>query len=75
MARPFRMWLYPLPALIASVGFIFIVFDRTNSMTQIRYAVVIFLTGLLIYAVRAWRNREWPFGTALPGAAGEATGN
>ena len=24
LPRPFRMWLYPLPALLASVGFIFV---------------------------------------------------
>ena len=65
MPRPFRMWLYPLPALIASVGFIFVVINRTGSMKQIRYAFVIFVTGLIIYFVRAWRNREWPFNPAV----------
>jgi basic amino acid/polyamine antiporter, APA family len=61
LPRPFRMWLYPLPALVASVGFVFIVFDRTNSMQQIRYALLIFMTGLVLYLARAWRNDEWPF--------------
>jgi amino acid transporter len=62
MPRPFRMWLYPWPALLASAGFIYVLFMRTNSMKQIRYALVILLTGLIIYFVRAWRNHEWPFG-------------
>lgn len=61
LPRPFRMWLYPLPALAASAGFIFVLFSRTNSMKQIRYAVLILITGLIIYFARAWRNREWPF--------------
>jgi len=61
MPRPFRMWLYPLPALIASVGFVFIVINRTGSLKQIRYALVILITGILIYMIRAWRGREWPF--------------
>ena len=65
MPRPFRMWLYPLPALLASAGFIFVLFSRTNSMKQIRYALVILLTGMLIYFIRAWRNGEWPFGQAV----------
>jgi amino acid transporter len=65
MPRPFRMWLYPLPALLASVGFIYVVFARTNSMKQIRYSLVLLVTGLLIYFVRAWRNREWPFGETV----------
>jgi amino acid transporter len=61
MPRPFRMWLYPLPALIAAIGFVFILISRTNSLTQIRYAVVILTSGLAIYLVRAWRNHDWPF--------------
>lgn len=72
LPRPFRMWLYPLPALVACVGFIYVVFNRTNSMKQIRYALVLLLTGLIIYFIRAWRNREWPFGervTAVPESA------
>ena len=65
MPRPFRMWLYPVPALLASAGFVFVLFSRTNSMKQIRYAVVILLTGLIIYFLRSWRNGEWPFGRAV----------
>ena len=65
LPRPFRMWLYPLPALLASVGFIFVLVSRTNSLQQVRYALVILTTGIAIYMVRAWRNKEWPFGEAL----------
>jgi amino acid transporter len=72
MPRPFRMWLYPLPALAASVGFIFVLFSRTNSMKQIRYATVILITGLIIYFVRAWRQQEWPFGKPTRLAAEKA---
>ncbi len=67
MPRPFRMWLYPLPALLASVGFVFILVSRTNSMTQIRFALAILVSGVAIYLVRSWQKREWPF--ALQGAA------
>src|SRR5258705_10183751 len=61
LPRPFRMWLYPLPALFASIGFIFVLVSRTNSLKQVRYALVILITGIAIYMVRARRNREWPF--------------
>ncbi len=61
IARPFRMWLYPLPALVAIAGFLFILFNRQNALKEIRYAVVILLAGLVIYMIRAWRGREWPF--------------
>jgi len=61
LPRPFRMWLYPLPALLAAMGFIFVLLSRTNSFTQIRYALVILITGVILYMARAWRNRHWPF--------------
>jgi amino acid transporter len=61
LPRPFRMWLYPLPALLASVGFGYILWFRPNAGRELRYAVVILLCGLTIYLVRAWRNSEWPF--------------
>ncbi|HUK24026.1 MAG TPA: APC family permease [Terriglobales bacterium] len=64
LPRPFRMWLYPLPALLASVGFVFVLFSRTNSLLQIRYALVILITGIVLYMARAWRHQEWPFGAA-----------
>ena len=62
LPRPFRMWLYPLPALVAIAGFLFILFNRQNWQKEIRYAVVILTTGLAIYMIRAWRARDWPFG-------------
>jgi len=64
LPRPFRMWLYPLPALAASGGFIFILISRTNSLTQLRYALVILIVGIAIYLARSWRKREWPFEAA-----------
>jgi basic amino acid/polyamine antiporter, APA family len=64
VVRPFRMWLYPLPALAAIAGFLFILFNRENALKEVRYAVVILLAGLTIYMIRARRGREWPFRVA-----------
>ena len=61
MPRPFRMWLYPVPALVAAGSFIFILISRKDFLREIRYAGVILVVGLMIYCVRAWRRREWPF--------------
>ncbi len=61
MPRPFRMWLYPLPALMAIAGFTFILVARKNFLREIRYAVVILVVGLAIYLLRSWRRHEWPF--------------
>jgi amino acid transporter len=65
MVRPFRMWLYPVPALVAAGSFIFILISRKDFLREIRYAGVILVVGLMIYCVRAWRRGEWPFGGAV----------
>ncbi len=62
MPRPFRMWLYPVPALVAAGSFVFILVSRTGFLREIRYAAVILVVGIVVYCVRAWRRREWPFG-------------
>jgi amino acid transporter len=62
MVRPFRMWLYPVPALVAAASFVFILISRAGFLREIRYAAVILAVGIAVYCVRAWRRREWPFG-------------
>ncbi len=61
MPRPFKMWLYPLPALIAIVGFVYILFMRPNFQKEIRYAAVLIVVGLIIYFVRSYSRKEFPF--------------
>ena len=61
LPRPFRMWLYPLPALLASAGFLYILFGRPNWQKEVRYSALILLTGVTIYMIRAWKHSEWPF--------------
>src|ERR1700751_3317433 len=61
LPRPFRMWLYPLPAVLASAGFLYILFGRPNWQKEVRYAALILLTGVMIYMIRAWKQGEWPF--------------
>ena len=62
MARPFRMWLYPVPALVAAGSFVFILVSRNGFQREIRYAAVILVVGIVVYCARAWRRKEWPFG-------------
>jgi len=61
LRRPFRMWLYPLPALVALAGFIYVLISRKNFMKEIRYAAVLVVVGLIIYFIRARTRGEWPF--------------
>ena len=60
------MWLYPLPALFAIAGFVYILISRPNFLREIRYAVVLLIAGLALYFVRAARRREWPWGGHAP---------
>jgi basic amino acid/polyamine antiporter, APA family len=62
--RPFRMWFYPVPALLAIAGFIFVVISRKGFAREVRYAVVIVVIGVAVYLVRAALRREWPFAVA-----------
>ncbi len=62
MPRPFRMWLYPVPAVVAFFGFVYVLFARKGFVKELRYATVLILLGLIIYFVRARARREWPFG-------------
>jgi amino acid transporter len=64
LPRPFRMWLFPLPSLFAIGGFLFVLFNRPNPQREIRYAAVLLIVGLIIFFIRAWRQREWPFAPA-----------
>lgn len=63
LPRPFKMWFYPVPAIIAAVGFLFVLFARPNFTKEIRYGLIILVAGTLIYLVRSFRRREWPFGS------------
>ncbi|HVQ55603.1 MAG TPA: APC family permease [Pyrinomonadaceae bacterium] len=59
--RPFRMWLYPLPALIAIVGFVYVMFMRPNFQKEVKYAAVLIILGLIVYFARSFKRGEFPF--------------
>ncbi len=61
-AAPFRMWLYPVPALIALAGWI-LAFANTGTRA-IELGVGWLILGLAAYLVTAHRRHVWPFATA-----------
>ena len=69
LPRPFHMWMYPVPALLAIAGFLYVLISRNNFAREIRYAIAILISGTLIYGWRAWREGEWPF---APGVTSQA---
>ena len=52
MKRPFRIWLYPLPPLLAILGFTYILVERVNFERELLGAAVVILLGSLVYAFR-----------------------
>jgi amino acid transporter len=68
LPRPFRMWLYPLPALLAFAGFVYVLLMRQNFQKEVRLAFVLIAAGLAVYLFRARARREWPFESAPEGA-------
>ncbi len=56
---PYRMWLYPLPALIACAGWIYIFFSSGTG--PIAYGLLTLAAGAGIFLVRARLRAEWPF--------------
>ena len=55
LARPFRMWLYPVPAVLAFSGFGFLLLSRKGAGRELAFAAGLGLTGALLYWWRAHR--------------------
>jgi amino acid transporter len=71
MPRPYRMWLYPLPALIALAGWIFLF--ATTQPSVILFGVAMLALGGLAFLLWSWRTERWPFmRTGLSGQSGHA---
>ena len=46
------MWLYPIPAVLAFLGFLYLLFMRPKSIESIRVALALVIVGTVIYAIR-----------------------
>ena len=62
--RPYRIWLYPIPSLVALVGWIFIF--ATSDWKLILLGLGTLAVGAVLFLVWSWRTRRWPFGEARP---------
>src|SRR5256884_1026077 len=59
MPRPYRMWLYPVPSLVALCGWIFIF--ATTPPTVIAFGLGALVLGAVCFGAWSWRTRTWPF--------------
>src|SRR5436190_12745649 len=55
LPRPFRMWLYPIPAVLAFLGFVYVIVMRPKSLESIRLAALVIAVGTALFAMRRWR--------------------
>lgn len=62
MERPFRMWLYPLPALLALGGWLFLLF--TTEKHLLAYGALALLAGSGVFMLWSRVTRKWPFAAA-----------
>jgi amino acid transporter len=56
--RPFRMWLYPVPALLAFFGYVYTVVMRPKSLESIRLAVLVVIVGSVLFWIRQRQATE-----------------
>jgi amino acid transporter len=62
MPRPYRIWLYPIPNLVAFFGWIFMF--ATTDWPVILFGLGTLVLGVLFFFVWSWRSKLWPFAHA-----------
>jgi len=62
MPRPYRMWLYPIPAVVALLGWIFVF--ATTQVSVILFGIGVLGLGIAAFLLWSWNTRRWPFGLA-----------
>jgi amino acid transporter len=59
MPRPFKMWLYPIPSIIAFIGFSYIFIS--SGTKAISLGLVWLIVGVGFFIWWAKKNNDWPF--------------
>jgi amino acid transporter len=67
IVAPYRMWLYPVPAIVALAGWLYIFYK--SDVQAIVFGVAGLIVGAVVYLVRAKRAADWPFSLQSRGAA------
>jgi amino acid transporter len=65
MRRPYRIWLYPLPNLVALVGWIFVF--ATTDWPIILFGMGTLGLGLVCFTIWSSHTKQWPFARELQG--------
>jgi amino acid transporter len=57
--RPYRMWFYPLPALLALIGWLFVF--ATADKRIILFGLAMLAAGIFVFLAWSKATRKWPF--------------
>ncbi len=57
--RPFKMWFYPIPALISLVGYLYVF--SSLGIYFIAFGLLTLVIGIVAYLIVASRQHQWPF--------------
>jgi amino acid transporter len=60
LPRPYRQWLYPLPTVVALIGWVYIYISA--SWLSIGLSVGWILVGAIAFVIYAKAEHTWPFG-------------
>jgi amino acid transporter len=60
--RPFRMWLYPLPCVLAAAGWLCV--WLATGWVFVVLSLATLAAGVAAFLLWSWRVRTWPFGEA-----------
>lgn len=59
MPRPYRMWLYPIPSIVALIGWVFIF--ATTPWPVVVLGLGTLGLGVVFFLVWSWYTERWPF--------------
>jgi amino acid transporter len=62
VVRPFRMWLYPIPSILAFCGWGWIMLSSGGRFIALGFAIL--AVGVASYLMLALHKKEWPFAAA-----------
>lgn len=57
--RPYKQWLYPVPCVIALLGWVYVYVSASASALMLSGAWIV--AGLVVFTIWARVNRSWPF--------------
>lgn len=61
--RPYRIWVYPLPNLLALLGWIFVF--ATTEWRIIAFGLGTLVLGIVCFFIWSYRTKQWPFAYGL----------